>query len=188
MQQEGRNDSENQGSRNYQSQSGYNYKEETSSEPLLLPSPQGTTTMQTGTGLTATGSTATNSTGTGSNETGSTASRSALTGTAGSSPAENTREETAGEIAAPVQVRQNRNNKEGQQRNQADENAGTSMLGYIALGLAILSLFFLPVLLGAAGIVLGFLAMRRGQSKAGGWAIGIGAVSLIIGMFIAPFF
>ncbi|ALC92722.1 hypothetical protein AM500_09125 [Bacillus sp. FJAT-18017] len=109
------------------------------------------------------------------------------TGSTTVSSGQNVREETASELAAPVPVRQKRNENRGQQNN-AGENAGSSMLGYTALGLAILSLFILPVLLGAVGIVLGFLAMRKGQSKIGGWAIGIGAVSLIIGMFITPFF
>ncbi|WP_158587502.1 hypothetical protein [Neobacillus notoginsengisoli] len=88
-------------------------------------------------------------------------------------------------------MRQNQNRDgQGQQGDQGAMNreAGGTMLGYTALAAAILSLFFLPVLLGITGIVLGFLAMRRNASTTGGWAIGIGAVSLIIGMFITPFF
>jgi hypothetical protein len=61
-------------------------------------------------------------------------------------------------------------------------------MGTLALALAILSLFVLPILFGAAGIVLGFVARRRGAIGLGAWAIGIGAVSIVIGIFILPFF
>lgn len=60
--------------------------------------------------------------------------------------------------------------------------------GIFAVVLSILSLFFLPVLLGIAGIVVGFVA-RRGNAKAlGNWAIGIGALSIIMKVFFAPLF
>ncbi|WP_409270672.1 DUF308 domain-containing protein [Neobacillus sp. SCS-31] len=97
------------------------------------------------------------------------------------------REETAAEIAAPVPIRQNRKEERAGQRGMDQETAG-GMLGFAALALSILSLFLMPVILGAAGIIVGFLAMRRGATKSGGWAIGIGAISLIIGIFITPFF
>lgn len=112
--------------------------------------------------------------------------RNNASGTAGYNP--NQREETAAEIAAPVHLRNYQDQDSRGRQENMDREAGGTMLGFTALALSILSLFFLPVLLGIAGIVLGFMAMRRGASKAGGWAIGIGAVSLIIGMFITPFF
>ncbi|WP_231689617.1 DUF308 domain-containing protein [Bacillus sp. FJAT-27245] len=96
-------------------------------------------------------------------------------------------EETAAEIAAPVSVRQNREGQRAGGREMDRDTAG-GMLGFAALVSAILSLFVMPVILGAAGIIIGFLAMRRGATKSGGWAIGIGAISLIIGIFITPFF
>jgi hypothetical protein len=91
------------------------------------------------------------------------------------------REETAAEIAAPVPVIR---------RRERDDlrTEGSASIGYIALALSILSLFVMPILLGAAGIVLGFIARRRGAEGLGAWAIGIGAVSMIIGIFIIPFF
>jgi uncharacterized membrane protein HdeD (DUF308 family) len=61
-------------------------------------------------------------------------------------------------------------------------------MGFSALALSILSLFVLPVLLGISGIVLGFIARARGAKGLGNWAIGIGAVSLVIGMFVLPFY
>ncbi|WP_080845053.1 hypothetical protein [Cytobacillus gottheilii] len=93
-------------------------------------------------------------------------------------------EETAAEIAAPVTT-YNRSRSETNEQPRAGEGKG---VGYTALILSILSLFIWPVLMGAAGIVLGFVASRRGSKTLGGWAIGIGAVSIIIGLFILPFF
>lgn len=91
------------------------------------------------------------------------------------------REETAAEIAAPVPLIR--------RREREDLRAeGGSGIGYVGLALSILSLFVMPILLGAAGIVLGFIARSRGATGIGAWAIGIGAVSLIIGIFILPFF
>lgn len=95
-------------------------------------------------------------------------------------------EETAAEIAAPVNIdrdvrtERNEENKEG---------SGSGMLGISALALSIISLFVLPVVLGITGIVLGFMARNRaGKNGAANWAIGIGAISLIIGLFILPFY
>lgn len=93
------------------------------------------------------------------------------------------REETAAEMAAPVSLDPRRSD------NLPEENAlGGSGLGYLALAISIISLFVLPVLLGAVGIVVGFIARQRGAEGIGAWAIGIGIVSMIIGFFIAPFF
>ncbi|WP_235887873.1 hypothetical protein [Neobacillus paridis] len=93
------------------------------------------------------------------------------------------REETAAEIAAPVPVV-----REKEQNNIRERAATGTGLGTVALALSILSLFVLPILFGAAGIVLGFVARRRGAESLGAWAIGIGAVSIIVGIFILPFF
>ena len=93
------------------------------------------------------------------------------------------REETAAEIAAPMNVSRDF-------EDDAVEESTTSgrVLGYSSLALSILSLFILPVIMGAAGIVLGFVARRRGAEMLGAWAIGIGAVSIIVGLFVLPFF
>lgn len=91
------------------------------------------------------------------------------------------REETAAEIAAPVPL--------VRRRNREDLRAeGGSGIGYIGLALSLLSLFVMPIIFGGAGIVLGFIARARGATGIGAWAIGIGAVSMIIGIFILPFF
>jgi hypothetical protein len=93
------------------------------------------------------------------------------------------REETAAEIAAPVSFGKRRGYDD--LRDRAEGGTGT---GFVALALSIISLFVMPVLFGAIGIVLGFVARGKGAEGLGGWAIGVGAVSIIIGIFILPFF
>ncbi len=93
------------------------------------------------------------------------------------------KEETAAEIAAPIPAVSERDRNDNRER-----AAGWSGMGTIALALSILSLFVMPILFGAAGIVLGFVARRRGAEGLGAWAIGIGVVSIIVGIFILPFF
>jgi hypothetical protein len=93
------------------------------------------------------------------------------------------REETAAEIAAPAPLIRGREHEE-----EREKAAGGTGIGTLALILSILSLFVLPILFGAAGIVLGFVARRRGATGLGAWAIGIGAISIVIGIFILPFF
>lgn len=97
------------------------------------------------------------------------------------SQSDNFREETAAEIAAPVTV----NRREVRTEDTAGEGGG--VLGLSALALSILSLFVFPVLFGAAGIILGFIARSRGAAS-GTWAITVGAISLILGIFVLPFF
>ncbi|MDQ0975829.1 hypothetical protein QFZ31_005707 [Neobacillus niacini] len=99
------------------------------------------------------------------------------------------KEETAAEIAAPVPITR----PSFQERSKDSSGAGTGTkagtgMGWAALALSILSLFVMPILFGAAGIVLGFVARRRGAESLGAWAIGIGAISIIVGIFILPFF
>lgn len=90
------------------------------------------------------------------------------------------REETAAEIAVPAPAMRRIGSDE-------ESTTGGRGLAYSALALSILSLFILPVFFGAAGIVLGFMARRRG-SAIGSWAIGIGTISILVGIFILPFF
>ncbi|MCL6585382.1 MAG: DUF4190 domain-containing protein [Anoxybacillus sp.] len=88
-------------------------------------------------------------------------------------------EETSAEIAEPVRRFDEREEREG---------ANGSGWGWTALALSILSLFIMPILLGAAGIIVGFMARRRGATTLGMWAIGIGVVSIIIKLFVIPFY
>ncbi|GIN85468.1 hypothetical protein J6TS2_18540 [Heyndrickxia sporothermodurans] len=94
------------------------------------------------------------------------------------------REETAAEIATPVSLDRDRD----EDRDPEHAHVSGKVIGWSALVLSVLSLFFLPVLLGAAGIILGFVARRRNAETLGAWSIGIGVVSIIIGIFVLPFF
>ncbi|MBY0122369.1 DUF308 domain-containing protein [Bacillus sp. S/N-304-OC-R1] len=100
-------------------------------------------------------------------------------------------EETSAELAAPITYDRgavtNRNYTAMSETRRETETAGRG-IGIAALVLSIISLFVFPVLFGATGIVLGFVARRRGALSLGSWAIGIGVVSIIVGMFILPFF
>jgi hypothetical protein len=97
------------------------------------------------------------------------------------------REETAAEMTVP---RVNRvNNTFTDNRNETNGVAfGGTIVGVIALILSILSLFTMPFLFGIIGIIGGFYSRSRGAKSLGSWAIGIGAVSIIVGIFILPFF
>ncbi|WP_241156879.1 DUF308 domain-containing protein [Bacillus sp. FJAT-42376] len=97
------------------------------------------------------------------------------------------KEETAAEVAPPIGSyrKEEQYADDNHDRDGAAEGRTT---GYIAIALSIISLFLLPVILGAAGIIVGFVARRKGASTLGAWAIGIGAVSLILGLFVTPFF
>ncbi|KUP05998.1 hypothetical protein Q73_09490 [Bacillus coahuilensis m2-6] len=96
---------------------------------------------------------------------------------------DNYNEEVAGEIAVPTL-----NQAEFMKDSVDDEASSGSVFGYAGLALSILSLFILPVILGASGIIIGFVARRRGATTLGSWAVGIGAVSIIVGLFVLPFF
>ncbi|WP_062355817.1 hypothetical protein [Bacillus kwashiorkori] len=89
-------------------------------------------------------------------------------------------EETAAEMAVPI----NRTRT----TEQTNAEQGGRGLGIAALVLSILALFMAPVLFGGAGVVLGFMAKKRGANSLGNWAIGVGAFAAIIGLLIAPFF
>jgi hypothetical protein len=100
-------------------------------------------------------------------------------------------EETAAEVT-PIQPTIKDSFSKSEEQNQGlNEEAGDTEgrgTGMIAIALSILSLFFLPVLLGSIGLIVGFIARRRGARSLGNWAIGIGAASVIISLFFAPFF
>lgn len=100
---------------------------------------------------------------------------------------ENYETESAAEIAVPINMgRTNATvNTEADRGEAVGEGRG---MGFLALALSIISLFILPVILGAAGIIVGFIARRRGATGTGAWAIGIGALSIILGIFVMPFF
>ncbi|WP_134686990.1 MFS transporter [Brevibacillus migulae] len=68
-----------------------------------------------------------------------------------------------------------------------ENNPGGGM-GLTALGLSILSLFLFPYLLAPIGMIVGYLAMRRGARTLGIWAMVIGAIAILGAMVIYPYF
>ncbi|GGH85037.1 hypothetical protein JOD43_003202 [Pullulanibacillus pueri] len=68
-----------------------------------------------------------------------------------------------------------------------DEHEGTG-IGWLALILSVIGLFFLPIIMGAAGIIIGIIARKQGAKALGAWAIGVGIAAIVIMLFTAPFF
>lgn len=62
-----------------------------------------------------------------------------------------------------------------------------STYGWIGLALAVVSFFMMPILLGAAGIILGFISRSRGADTLGNIAIAAGAISILVRFFVLPF-
>ncbi|MBP3039649.1 DUF4190 domain-containing protein [Bacillaceae bacterium Marseille-Q3522] len=99
------------------------------------------------------------------------------------------REETAAEFADPVSPqREGRREENNYDRNDVKERNNAGVWGFCALAVSIISLFIMPVFLGIVGVILGFVARRRNASALGSWAIGIGVVAIILGIFVMPFF
>ncbi|MRH43106.1 DUF4190 domain-containing protein [Aquibacillus halophilus] len=59
--------------------------------------------------------------------------------------------------------------------------------GWLAVILAVLSFFVMPIIFGAAGIIFGFVSRGRGADTLGNTAIIAGAISIVITLFVAPF-
>ncbi|WP_035186155.1 hypothetical protein [Alteribacter aurantiacus] len=97
------------------------------------------------------------------------------------------REETAAEVSPDARLANAEINDDGEADFMEDASEGKG-IGAIAVALAIVSLFFLPVVLGAAAIVMGFITRANGRAGLGYTAIGIGAFSIIISVFLSPFF
>lgn len=90
--------------------------------------------------------------------------------------------ETAAEIS-PAEDRYRRSEKES--GNNATDSG--KMFGYIALILSVASFFFAPILVGAAGIVFGVLAKRKGADVLGNIALVVSILAIVISLFTAPY-
>ncbi|GGJ83199.1 hypothetical protein GCM10007063_02140 [Lentibacillus kapialis] len=62
-----------------------------------------------------------------------------------------------------------------------------SAFGWIALALSIISYFMMPIILGGAGIIMGFVSRNRGADTLGNTAIIAGAISILITLFVLPY-
>lgn len=96
-------------------------------------------------------------------------------------------EETAAEFAVPHANRVNSTIDDNYNRTNGVAFGGT-IVGVISLIISILSLFTMPFLFGIISIIGGFFSRSKGAKSLGSWAIGIGAVSIIVAIFISPFF
>lgn len=98
-------------------------------------------------------------------------------------------EETAAE-AAPLDGmdRPNDRAKIDEDHRGGDWASNGTGYGILALVLSIVAFFFLPIVMGAAGIIIGFIARSKGAGAWGGWGIGVGIAALAFRLFAAPFF
>lgn len=69
-----------------------------------------------------------------------------------------------------------------------DTEQGSRTLGWVALTLAILSLFVFPVLLGVSAVVVGIISYSRGTRALGAWAIVIGGIAVISYLVLVPYY
>ncbi|MGI6127044.1 MAG: hypothetical protein ACOYEF_08770 [Planifilum sp.] len=92
------------------------------------------------------------------------------------------RMEAAEELADPVPAKAADEGEKRRPDAARDEGGG---LGTLAIILSVLSLLLLPYILAPAGIVLGIIGSRR--NRLGWWAVGVGALSLIINLAAAPY-
>src|SRR5699024_2289752 len=70
----------------------------------------------------------------------------------------------------------------------SDDGAMRSAVGWIAIALAAISFFIMPIILGAAGIIVGFIARSRDAKTLGTVAIIAGAVAILMSLFVRPYF
>lgn len=70
-----------------------------------------------------------------------------------------------------------------------DQTGGelNSVIGWAGLVLAVLSFFMMPIILGGAAIIVGFVARSRDAEWLGNTAIAVGVISIIVRLFIMPF-
>ncbi|WP_274363277.1 hypothetical protein [Paenibacillus thermotolerans] len=86
-------------------------------------------------------------------------------------------EEYAAELTAPrASERRGRTEREGAGE---EKQAPAASLGYVAIFLAVLSLFLLPGMLGPVSAVVGFMAFVNGSRKLGVWSIVLGTIAFV---------
>ncbi|SNZ10904.1 hypothetical protein SAMN05421503_1900 [Terribacillus aidingensis] len=90
--------------------------------------------------------------------------------------------ETAAEISPAENSYQRSAKTEGNQTTGSGK-----MFGYIALILSIASFFIAPILVGAAGIVFGVLAKRKGANALGNIALIVSIIAIVLSLFTAPY-
>ncbi|WP_052339148.1 hypothetical protein [Gorillibacterium massiliense] len=64
--------------------------------------------------------------------------------------------------------------------------SGIKITGWVALALAVISLFAYPGVFGSAAVLIGLYAFVRGSRSLGGWAMVIGVIALVAYWVFAP--
>ncbi|CDQ18018.1 hypothetical protein SAMN05192559_102241 [Halobacillus karajensis] len=96
-------------------------------------------------------------------------------------------EEEFAQEAAVAPMNDTPMDNEEQETTMEDDDVKTGM-GWLGLSAAILSFFFAPLILGAAGIILGIVSKRRGADTLGNMAIIVSIVSIAFSFFFTPFY
>lgn len=91
------------------------------------------------------------------------------------------REETSAELT------NDHDKKDFDTRDNDNDFASGTVMGWIGIALSVLSFFMIPILFAGAGIILGIIARMREANTLGYTAIAVGIVSLIVRLFFAPF-
>lgn len=85
-------------------------------------------------------------------------------------------EEYAAELVVP---RPNAERERTKREKTTEQPAPATSLGYVAIFIAVLSLFLLPGLVGPVSAVVGFMAYVRGSRKLGIWSIVLGTIAFV---------
>lgn len=115
----------------------------------------------------------------------------------------NHKEEYAAEITAPTrrinyaeQYKANKPERLETHSDVSDEEVAelveavtrNKAVGYVALFVALASLFVWPVLLGISGIVLGVIAFLMGNKRLGSWSIALGFIAVAAYFLLVPYY
>lgn len=99
-------------------------------------------------------------------------------------------QEEYGAEVAPTNIydkREYRHDSADRSVERSDDNTTGRTVGYIGLGLGIVSLFMWSIVLGPVAAAMGFYARSQGRKTAGAWAIGLGIVATISYLFLVMF-
>lgn len=105
----------------------------------------------------------------------------------GSTPVPTERDDNRDEEMAQELTADDFNDRTDQRDDTEDGTNVNSAVGWIALIISIASFFFMPIILGGAGIIVGFVAKSRDADTLGNTAIIAGAASIIISLFVLPY-
>lgn len=90
------------------------------------------------------------------------------------------------EIASEITAFDDDTIRSSEDHRDVEDQVG-SIPGWIGLALSVLSFFMMPIILGGAAIIVGFIARNRGAVWLGNTAIAIGVISIIVRLFFLPF-